>query len=212
MEMVPMRVQAAPEQVVNFVCAYFSMERLEIDLQPIGHNHIDGKLLPNSAQYSLSNTSLMLGQPVRDILDRFAWGSRRTLSLRIDAGHRQVKCRVVNADGLILGELTALIQPAGSLSITKAKQNYFNRAIQQKHKTKMKNEIVRRPNRPSQTDNVARAFFERVFFLRCAHVSRHVHTDTDETQYNINLDIALPQCVACPVVIYKFLSVRGLIF
>ncbi|XP_046437149.1 basement membrane-specific heparan sulfate proteoglycan core protein-like isoform X37 [Daphnia pulex] len=112
MEMVPMRVQAAPEQVVNFVCAYFSMERLEIDLQPIGHNHIDGKLLPNSAQYSLSNTSLMLGQPVRDILDRFAWGSRRTLSLRIDAGHRQVKCRVVNADGLILGELTALIQPA----------------------------------------------------------------------------------------------------
>jgi hypothetical protein len=163
MEMVPMRVQAAPEQVVNFVCAYFSMERLEIDLQPIGHNHIDGKLLPNSAQYSLSNTSLMLGQPVRDILDRFAWGSRRTLSLRIDAGHRQVKCRVVNADGLILGELTALIQPAGSLSITKAKQNYFNRAIQQKHKTKMKNEIVCRPNRPSQTDNVARAFFI-VFF------------------------------------------------
>lgn len=37
MEMVPMRVQAAPEQVVNFVCAYFSMERLEIDLQAPAH-------------------------------------------------------------------------------------------------------------------------------------------------------------------------------
>lgn len=185
MEMVPMRVQAVPDQVVNFVCAYFSMERLEIDLQPIGHNHIDGKMLPNSAQYSLSNTSLMLSQPVRDILDRFAWGSRRTLSLRIDAGHRQVKCRVVNSDGLILGELTALIQPAGSLSITKAKQKCFNRAIQQKHKTKMKNEIVHRPNRPSQTDNVARAFFIVFFFS----VALTFHDTYIQTRMKLNITL-----------------------
>jgi hypothetical protein len=34
-----------------------------------------------------------------------------------------VKCRVANTDGLVLGELTALIQPAGSLSIKKQKKN-----------------------------------------------------------------------------------------
>lgn len=124
MEMVPMRAQAIAGQVVNFVCAYFSMERLEIDIQPIGHKHIDGKMLPTSAQHSVSN-ALMLGPPVRDMLDRFPWGSRRSLSLLIDATHRQVKCRVTNADGLILGELTALIQPPGSLSITKTKEKHF---------------------------------------------------------------------------------------
>lgn len=115
MEMVPMRAQAVPGQVVSFVCAYFSMEQLEIDIQPIGLNRIDGKhsssLSPE--QHNLT-TALMLGPPVRDMLDRFPWGSRRSLSLVIDSSHRQVKCRVTNMDGQILGELTALIQPAGS--------------------------------------------------------------------------------------------------
>ena len=110
MEMVPMRTQAAPGQVVSFACAYFSMERLEIDIQPIGYKRIDGKL-SSTAQVT---SSLMLGPPVQDTLNRYPWGSRRSLSLIIDASHRQVKCRVTNAEGLVLGELTALIQPQGS--------------------------------------------------------------------------------------------------
>ena len=214
MEMVPMRVQAAPNQVVNFVCAYFSMERLEIDIQPIGHNHIDGKMLPISAEYSLSNTSLMLGQPVRDILDRFAWGSRRTLELRIDSGHRQVKCRVANTDGLVLGELTALIQPAGSLSIkNKNKTKIFIRAIQKMHKTK-----IQKRNRPTSKSSVAnrqcrvRFSFHRIFFT-VALTFHDTYLQTRMKQkFNFNHEIALPQCVACPVVNKIFLSVRGLIF
>ena len=121
MEMVPMRTQAAPGQVVRFACAYFSMERLEIDIQPIGYKRIDGKL---STMTQMTN-SLMLGPPVRDTLNRFPWGSRRSLSLLIDASHRQVKCRVTNAEGLVLGELTALIQPQGSQTNAK-KSNKAN--------------------------------------------------------------------------------------
>lgn len=167
MEMVPMRAQATAGQVVNFVCAYFSMERLEIDIQPIGHNAVDGKMLAASGQHSVTK-ALVLGPPVRDVLDRFPWGSRRTLSLLIDTGHRQVKCRVTDTDGLILGELTALIQPAGSLSITRIYTNkkhllfffnFFLVSMAQNTKQKSTNETVRRSIRPSQTDNVALFLF-----------------------------------------------------
>jgi len=110
MELVPMKAMMAPGTVVNFVCAYFSTERLEIDLQVVGRS---------SSVITTSNSTKMMmsmGPPVRDSLDRFPWGSRRVLSLVADADHRQVKCRVTNDQGLMMGELTALIQPAGFLS------------------------------------------------------------------------------------------------
>lgn len=128
MELVPMKATAVPGQLIDFVCAYFSTERLEIDIAPVEASGIGLK------SKSSSNTTMMrLGPSVRDMLDRFPWGSRRALSLVIDAGHRQVKCRVTNpADGMVMGELTALIQTAttgaaGSSSNPKSKLNQITR-------------------------------------------------------------------------------------
>lgn len=144
MEMVPMRTDAAPGQVVNFVCAYFSMEPLQIDIQPIGYRRIDGKLSARTQMTGTSNTSAV------DILARFPWGHRRSLSLLIDASHRQVKCRVTNTEGLVLGELTALIQPQGSPANNPTQHNSkFNHKNPNK---KHKSSVVK--NRPSQSDNV----------------------------------------------------------
>lgn len=107
MELVPMKATLPPGQVVNFVCAYFSTERLEIDLQVVGRSK-SVTMTSNS-----TGMTMIMGPPVRDSLDRFPWGSRRVLSLVVNADHRQVKCRVTSDAGLIMGELTALIQPAG---------------------------------------------------------------------------------------------------
>jgi len=116
MEMVPMKATAVPGQLVDFVCAYFSTERLESDIRPVGPAM--GSSIGGGRSISNSSSSTMrLGPSVRDMLDRFPWGSRRALSLVIDAGHRQVKCRVTNpADGMVMGELTALIQTAATAS------------------------------------------------------------------------------------------------
>lgn len=111
-----MRAQAG--HIVNFACAYFSMERLEIDIQPIGHKRIDGKL-----SKPVMHQPSALGPVVEDKLDRFPWGGRRSLTLAIDDSHRQVKCRVVDSNGQILGELTALIQSKGCLANPKKVAN-----------------------------------------------------------------------------------------
>lgn len=116
MELVPMKTHAASGQVVNFACAYFSTERLEIDIQPVGGRKAGAIAAGTSTSLTSQSKMLMLGPPVRDMLDRFPWGSRRSLALVIEPDHRQVKCRVTNKDGLVLGELTALVQPAGVAS------------------------------------------------------------------------------------------------
>ena len=113
MEMVPMKATAVPGQLVDFVCAYFSTERLEIDIRPVGLVTGSSGGIGSGNSSSSMETMMRLGPSVRDMLDRFPWGSRRALSLVIDAGHRQVKCRVTNpVDGMVMGELTALIQTA----------------------------------------------------------------------------------------------------
>ena len=150
MEMVPMRVLATPGQVVNFVCAYFSIEQLEIDIKPIGPQLIDGKLASSSTEQHKLTQALMLGPPVRDMLDRFPWGSRRSLSLEIDSSHKQVKCRVTNLDGQILGELTALIQTEGFHPNPNTPQNKNTKSKIDKpiiNQTKTNSSVVRKVRR-----------------------------------------------------------------
>lgn len=104
MGLIPMKVQATPGQVIEFICTYFSMEPLKIDIQPIGDKRIDGNL-SSSLDHSVPVTS-----------ENFPWGGQRSFWLKIDPSHRQVKCRVTNKELQVLGELTAFIQLPGSQS------------------------------------------------------------------------------------------------
>ena len=82
----------------------------------------------------------------------------------------------------------------------------FNKSIKQKSK----NEFVHRPNRPSQTDNVACAFF-LVFFS----VALTFHDTYIQTRMKLNLTLILKSlCLNVLLVrlsLKFFLSVRGLI-
>ena len=120
MELIPMQVQLDIGEMAHFACAYFSAERLHIDMEIVGQEPIliDGLVATDNTtdppiDAVRSSTEAQLGPAVRDTLSRFPWGGRRTLSVLVvrPVDPRRVMCRVTNSQGLVMGQLTApLIQ------------------------------------------------------------------------------------------------------
>lgn len=102
MELRPMKTSAPTGQTVQFVCAYESLEKLQIDIEALPAGY--------ATSTTLSVSNVTLEPAVQNVVDRFTLGRWRILSLVIDACHLQVKCRVTNSQGIVMGELTALIQ------------------------------------------------------------------------------------------------------
>ena len=120
MELTPMRVTAPAGQTAVFVCAYFSTERLEIDLIAVNLCHAN------------TTANAVMGPAIKDVLDRFPWGSRRTLTVVVDQHLREVLCRVTDSQGRVRGELSATIQPAGS-TLSQATTNHLKQCSSFSH-------------------------------------------------------------------------------
>ena len=135
MELIPMKVLLDVGEMAHFACAYFSAERLHIDMEISGQEPIliDGIVATDNITDSVSDAvssprETQLGPPVRDTLNRFPWGGRRILSVLVGrpVDLRRVTCRVTNAQGLVMGQLTApLIQLSspGSFKNPKIKEH-----------------------------------------------------------------------------------------
>lgn len=103
MELFPMKVHAVERELVSFVCAYFSTEQLDIELEVLTK--------PGSSPHTFSPSPYKELQPVhKDSLIHFPWGGRRTLFLEVNKDHDRVKCRVSSPGSKqIMGELTSHI-------------------------------------------------------------------------------------------------------
>lgn len=104
MELFPMKVHAVEHETVSFVCAYFSTEKLDIELEVMSKPGSSAQIVSPSPYKDLRPT-------IKDSLIQFPWGGRRTLLLEVNKHHDRVKCRVTSNgdDKQILGELTSHI-------------------------------------------------------------------------------------------------------
>ena len=120
MELMPMKVSLDIGQEAHFACAYFNAEELHIDLQVFDEGPVPTHVPGPASVLERPSTEVQLGPSVRDVLRRFPWGGRRTLSVLVVPGdRRRVVCRVTNSQGLVMGQLTApLIQQIDRLSST----------------------------------------------------------------------------------------------
>ena len=104
MELVPLRVVAAPGTRTTFTCAYRSNERLTIEFEALS----TGKGRPPT---TMSRRDLL-----SDYVARYSWGASRKWTIVLQDHHSMVACRVRNDQGMTLGQLHALISKGAPLT------------------------------------------------------------------------------------------------
>ena len=109
MELVPLRVAAPPGTRTTFSCSYRSNERLSIEFEAL--NARDTASLRVFSKRSVMTAAAAAERSGRQ---QYSWGANRRWTLVLEARHRMVACNLRNARGLVVGQLTAVIETGSS--------------------------------------------------------------------------------------------------
>ena len=107
MELVPLRVAAPPGTRTTFSCSYRSNERLSIEFEALNARD-------TASLRVFSKRSVMPVAAERGGRQQYSWGANRRWTLVLEARHRMVACNLRNARGLVVGQLTAVIETGSS--------------------------------------------------------------------------------------------------
>lgn len=103
MELVPLRVQEPPGTRITFSCSYRSNERLSIEFAVLKRE------LPTRV---VSRRDLL-----PDYVTRYSWGATRRWTVVLEQQHRMVACTLSNDRGLVVGQLTAVVNTGSRYTV-----------------------------------------------------------------------------------------------